>query len=135
MVGRIFRYLDEFLERECPDCTVGIDTDYVVDEHTVLRPDVFVTCEKVEKRLLKPPLLVFEVISDSTREKDENLKKEIYRREGVLYFVAVYPELKKARIFKLTENGYRKVFDATVDRYTFEIGACRVTLDFSKVWG
>ncbi|GEM_PF-7017540 len=98
------------------------------------RPDVFITCEKVEDKLLKPPKVIFEVISPSTREKDEKLKKELYEREGVLYLVLVYPDLKKARIYKLTERGYKKVFDAVRDKFTFELDGCNVELDFSKVW-
>ncbi len=134
IVGKIFRYLDEALEKKCPNCVVGIDTDYIVSEDTVLRPDVFITCEKVEDKLLKPPKVIFEVISPSTREKDEKLKKELYEREGVLYLVLVYPDLKKARIYKLTERGYKKVFDAVRDKFTFELNGCNVELDFSKVW-
>ncbi len=134
IVGRIFRFLDEFLEENCPECVVGIDTDYIVDDNTVLRPDVYVTCERVEKKLLKPPKIVFEVISESTREKDEKLKREIYEREGVQYFVVVYPEIRKAKIYELKGEKYVKVFDAVKDSFTFDLSECKVTLDFSKVW-
>jgi hypothetical protein len=48
--------------------------------------------------------------------------------------VLVYPDLKKARIYKLTERGYKKVFDAVRDKFTFELNGCNVELDFSKVW-
>ena len=134
IVGKIFRYLDEELEKKCPNCVAGIDTDYIVSEDTVLRPDVFVTCERVEDKLLKPPMVVFEVISPSTREKDEKLKREIYEGEGVPYLVLVYPDLGKARIFKLTERGYRKILDAVGDTFTFDLNGCKVDLDFSKIW-
>ncbi len=134
VVGKIFRQLDEYLEKECPDCVVGIDTDYVVGENTVLRPDVFITCEEVEDKLLKPPKVVFEVVSPSTVEKDEKLKFELYQREGVPYFVLVYPDLKKAKVYKLTDGGYKKLIDAVKDKVEFELGRCRVELDFSKVW-
>ena len=134
IVVKLARYLDEFLEKECPDCVVGIDTDYIVSEDTVLRPDVFITCEEVKDKLLKPPAVVFEIISPSTREKDEKLKKEIYEREGVPYLVLVYSDIGKAKIYKLTENGYKKVLDAVNDKFTFELEKCKVDLDFSKIW-
>jgi Uma2 family endonuclease len=134
VVGKIFRYLDGELEKKCPNCAAGIDTDYIVSEDTVLRPDVFITCERIEEKLLKPPLVVFEVISPSTREKDEKLKKEIYEREGVPYLVLVYPDLTKAKIYRLTDNGYKKIFDAVRDKFTFDPQGCGVELDFSKVW-
>ncbi len=134
LVLKIARHIDEFLERECRNCVVGIDTDYIIDDHTVLRPDVFITCEEVKGRLLKPPKVIFEVISEGTREKDEKLKKEIYQREGVEYFVIVYPELKKARIFRLSGKRYVKVADVTEDLFTFELGEYSVPLEFSKIW-
>ncbi|WP_457601384.1 Uma2 family endonuclease, partial [Hydrogenivirga sp.] len=134
IVGKLFRYIDEYLEKNCSMCVVGIDTDYVISEDTVLRPDVFVVCEKVVGRLVKPPELVFEVVSEGTREKDEKLKRLLYQREGIPYFVIVYPGLRKARIFKLTDGEYRKVFDAVDDLYTFELSKCSLSLDFSRVW-
>jgi Uma2 family endonuclease len=133
-VGKLFRFLDEAIEKECKNCLVGIDTDYIIDEHTVVRPDVYVTCEKVGEKLLKAPKIIFEVVSESTSEKDEGLKKELYEREGVEYYVLVYPEIKKARIFKLEEDKYKKVLDATEDTFTFNLAECKITLDFSKVW-
>ena len=134
IVLKIARYLDEVLEKECPDCVVGIDADYVVSEDTVLRPDIFITCEEVEDKLLKPPKVIFEVVSPSTREKDEKLKFELYQREGVPYFVLVYPDLKKAKIYKLTDRGYKKLTDVVNDKVEFELNGCKIELDFSKVW-
>ena len=134
IVGKIFRYLDKVLEEKCPECVAGIDTDYIVSEDTVLRPDVFVTCDKVEEKLLKPPKVIFEVISPSTREKDEKLKKEIYESEGVPYLVLVYPDLGKAKIYRLTDRGYKKVLDAIEDKFTFDLNGCKVEFDFSKIW-
>jgi len=52
----------------------------------------------------------------------------------VEYYVLVYPEIKKARIFKLEEDKYKKVLDATEDTFTFNLAECKITLDFSKVW-
>ncbi len=134
VAGKLFRFLDEALEKSCKNCVVGIDTDYVIDEHTVVRPDVFVTCDKVENKLLKAPQIIFEIVSETTSDRDEGLKKELYERENVKYYVLVYPELKKARIFKLINGKYQKVFKATEDKYIFEIRNCKFPLDFSKVW-
>ena len=93
IVLRIARFLDEELENKCPDCTVGIDTDYVIDEHTVVRPDVFIVCGKVERKIFKAPKVIFEVVSENTAEKDEKLKFELYEREGVEYYVIVFSSL------------------------------------------
>ncbi len=134
IVGRIFRFLDEQLEKECNDCVVGIDTDYVIDEHTVVRPDVFIVCGKVEGKVLKTPRVIFEVVSESTSEKDEGLKFELYEREGVEYYVMVFPELRKAKAYKLIGGRYRKLRDLVYEALELDLEKCKITLDFKRVF-
>ncbi len=134
IVLKIARFLDEQLEEKCPECTVGIDTDYVIDEHTVVRPDVFVVCEKIKGKILKPPRVIFEVVSESTSEKDEKLKYELYEREGVEYYVIVFPELRKAKVYKLREGKYVKVRDVCEDVMEIDLEDCKIYLDFSRIW-
>ena len=134
IVGKLFRFLDEAIEQECKDCTVGIDTDYVINQSTVVQPDVFVACHEIDERLLKTPDAIFEVISDATAEKYEGLKKELYEREGVDFYVIVYPDLKKARIFRLESGKYRNILDATNGIFEFKLRGCLMTLDFSRIW-
>ena len=49
--------------------------------------DMFITIlftdklSSLKKRLLKTPDIVFEVVSETTVEKDKRLKKELYERE------------------------------------------------------
>jgi len=86
----------------------------------------------VEDNLLKPSNVIFEGISPSTRKKDEKLEKEIYKREEIPYLVLVYPDLKKAKIYKLTEKGYKKVLDAVKNKFTFKLKGCKVELDFGS---
>ena len=133
-VIKIARFLDEYLEENCPNCRVGIDTDYIIDSHTVVRPDVFITCEEVRDRLLKAPAVIFEVVSEGTLEKDEGLKMELYAREKVGYYVLIYPELKKAKVYILEGESYRKLTDAVDETVTFTVADCTVPLDFSKVF-
>ncbi|NPA41673.1 MAG: Uma2 family endonuclease [Aquificae bacterium] len=135
VVGKIFRFLDEQLEKECKDCVVGIDTDYVIDEHTVVRPDVFMVCGRVEGKILKTPKVIFEVVSESTSERDEGLKFELYEREGVEYYIMVFPNLKKAKAYKLVEGRYRKLKDLVNESLELDLEGCEVSLDFAKVFG
>jgi Uma2 family endonuclease len=42
----------------CSDCQVFYELDWIVDEHTVLRPDLLVVCgEPVQNHLTRPPVL------------------------------------------------------------------------------
>ncbi len=134
VVLRIARFLDEQLEEKCPECTVGIDTDYVIDEHTVVRPDVFVVCGEVRGKVLRTPKVIFEVVSEGTSEKDEGLKFELYEREGVEYYIMVFLSRRKAKAYKLTDGRYRKLGDLFNDTLHLEINGCKIYLDFSRIW-
>ncbi|WP_456464641.1 Uma2 family endonuclease [Persephonella sp.] len=80
------------------------------------------------------PSIIFEVVSKSTQEKDEHLKFEIYEREGVKYYVLVYPEENLAKVFELINGRYVKLIDATDETLKFHLKNCSIDFDFSKIW-
>ena len=82
-------------ELDCNECFVLGETDYIISNDTVLRPDVALVCKELPKFIKKPPIAIFEVISPSTKLRDEIVKKEIYKKEGVKYLFLVYPDEKK----------------------------------------
>ena len=134
IVGRIFRFLDEQLEEKCPECKVGIDTDYVIDEHTVVRPDVFVVCGEVKGKILNTPRVIFEVVSEGTAEKDERLKFELYEREGVEFYVIVFPSLRKAKAYRLLNGKYVKLMDIITNNLEIDLKDCLISVDFRRIW-
>ncbi|SMP12165.1 Endonuclease, Uma2 family (restriction endonuclease fold) [Desulfurobacterium pacificum] len=132
-VSVLVRQIEEQLEN-CPkNCFVCQELDWIVNENTVVRPDVVVICKKIEDYIKSPPEVVFEIVSKSTAIKDENLKFELYEREKVQYYALVYPEIKKMRVFKLKNNKYDKVFDSDSGTFTFEI-KCKFTVDLDRMW-
>ncbi len=130
--------LGSFLEeqlRECAEeCFVYPELDWIIDQETVVRPDLVLVCRRISEYLTEPPLVAVEVVSSNTARKDEILKFALYEREGVKYYVLVYPELKKARIFALKEKKFEKVFDGSEGRFTFDDLPCQVSLDFDRLW-
>ncbi len=133
-VGKIFKILDEEVESKCPQCKAGIDTDYVIDEHTVVRPDVFVVCGEIREKIYKRPILIFEVVSKSSSETDEMLKRELYEREGVPCYILVHPPFKKAKLLRLGPNGYINTDEVTDGVLHIDVEGCTLEIDFSKVW-
>ena len=117
----------------CNECEVGGELDYIVSDDTVLRPDVYFTCEENGDYLTKPPKIIVEVISKNTQRRDENIKKEIYLQEGVKYYVLVYPDRKIAKIYKLENAKY--ILDKVVENeiYKFDV-ECNPQIDFKKVF-
>ncbi len=138
---KIATLLDRGL-RECQRCVSLISVDWVVSEDTILEPDNLIVCSEdlerdlfSKKRLEITPAVVFEILSPSTREKDKIVKFQIYEREGVKYYVIVDPENQEVEIYELRNSKYTLSSKFKRDgMFTFDLGDCSVTLNFSEVW-
>ena len=120
---------------ECDQCMVLGEADWKINDVTLLRPDVVLICDEPhDKYMTKAPQIVVEVLSPSTARRDEKFKFEIYQEERVPYYVMVYPDDFKAKIYKLDGNEYRKEGDFTNESYSFEQTHCRAVVDFQRVF-
>ena len=132
---RIAKEIDLDL-KSCENCEVLSEVDYKISEDTILRPDVVVTCgEDNEYYLTKAPEIIVEIISKSTALRDERYKFSIYESEGVQYYILVYPDDLRAKIYRLKEGKYIKEGDYLKGKYLFSETTCDITLDFDKVFG
>jgi Uma2 family endonuclease len=119
----------------CDGCVVVAEQDWKIDEETVVKPDVALIChEPGDSYITKAPRIVVEVVSPSSSRRDEKVKFELYEQERVPYYLLVYPEDLKAKIYRLAEDGYRKEGDFNRERYRFELDECRNTIDFERVF-
>ena len=120
---------------ECEECVVASEVDWKISDDTVLRPDVVLVCnEENDAYLTKAPEIVVEVISKSTAKRDEKYKFEIYEKEKVKYYVLIYPDDLKAKVYKLDDKKFDKQGDFTRETYHFEGTACDVSVDFERVF-
>jgi len=120
---------------ECFKCEVLGEIDYKVSNDTILKPDIVLTCgETNESYLTKAPEIVVEIISKSIAKRDEKYKFEIYQEEKVKYYILIYPDDLKAKIYKLKNSKYDKEGDFFSESYDFEDTTCRVSLDFERVF-
>jgi Uma2 family endonuclease len=133
--GTIYRYISELLEH-CPKCKVLLPVDWEVEENTVVQPDVLVVCgEGIKgKKLLIPPVLIFEVLSPSTTRKDKILKYRLYQEYGVKYYCIVDPETRYAEMFKLYRDLYKKEGDFKEGKMIFDLGSCTIVFDFKEIF-
>lgn len=131
---RIVRQLDEALD-ECPGCEVLFKTDVEFSRDTVTRPDTIVICfEPDGERITRAPELIFEIVSPRTVRRDEQTKRRLYRKQGVGHYVVVYPELRTAKVYRLTEGRYRKLGELRQQRHRFELSRCSIDFDFARLW-
>jgi Uma2 family endonuclease len=85
------------------------EIDWIVDDSTVVRPDLCLIHGPIpEKHLCAPPQLIVEILSDSTAEKDRKSKFELYRQQSVLYYLIVDPVDHHTDVFRLVENQYQQ---------------------------
>lgn len=131
---RVAKLLDDKIDA-CLACEVLSEVDYKINDDTVLRPDVVLTCnESNDRYLTKAPEIVVEIISKSTAKRDEKYKFEIYEKELVKYYILVYPEELIAKVYKNENAKFIKQGDFNDEKYCFENTMCKVELDFDLVF-
>jgi Uma2 family endonuclease len=133
--SKLARLLEEALD-ECPVCLPILDFDWKIDESTVVCPDNLVICHEPENQhyLTRAPALIFEILSPSTAAKDEGLKFRLYEVEGVAWYVVVNPVEQVLKLYRLHDGRYIKQADLAHETFEFDLGPCRFTLDFARLW-
>ncbi|WP_456471217.1 Uma2 family endonuclease [Caminibacter sp.] len=130
--GKILVQLDRNLEN-CSKCHALMESEVKFSEDTVVRPDVFIKCGEIDD-ITTTPEIIFEVVSKGSIQRDELLKFNLYKQEGVKYYGIVYPDDKRVKIYKLINGEYIKIADLKDEIFKTDDLDCNVKVDFSKVW-
>jgi Uma2 family endonuclease len=135
LASELFFYLKQELNDNCLDCEVLYEVDWKISNSTTVRPDIVLTChDDGEHYLTKAPKIIIEILSPSTAKKDETVKFDIYEEEKVQYYILVYPDDLKAKVYSLNKKTYSKVGDYTKEKLLFSDIECDIELDFKKVF-
>ena len=120
---------------ECEYCIVVAEQDWKISDETIVKPDVVMICnEPNNSYITKPPKIVVEVISKSTARRDEVTKFELYKNEKVPYYIIVYPDDLKAKVYRLKDGKFDKVGDFTDEVMDFDGLECGGRIDFERVF-
>jgi Uma2 family endonuclease len=107
VVGNFFMNIKRHPENPC---YTGIaPTDVVLDDDTVVQPDVFVVCDRKKitaDNIQGAPDLIVEVVSPSTEVKDRREKLRLYERFGVKEYLIVFPEREYVERYVLKAGQY-----------------------------
>jgi Uma2 family endonuclease len=88
------------------DCDVLTELDWHVGPAKVVRPDVVICCPRIMTLFIEsPPRLVAEVISPSTMVEDPLVKQDVYRQEGVEYYLLIDADALTAQAHALNSQG------------------------------
>ncbi len=106
----LYRVVDELKKNKekCKSCEAVFELDWIIDDSTVLHPDIAVICQKTGDFITSPPVLIIEILSVSSALKDRQVKFEIYQEQGVQYYILADPELKTFQIFLLAGGKYHE---------------------------
>lgn len=114
MAGNVFLYFGVALKHNTSSCNCKIlyEQDWIIDETNIVRPDILITCDKIdlEGHITKPPALIVEIFSKSTQLKDRNTKFSLYEFCGVKYYLMADPDTNSVEIYELTDNKYKQIF-------------------------
>ena len=119
----------------CEDRFVLFETDWEIAEDTVVRPDVAVLCGEVPERYIdRPPALVAEITSESTRHKDATAKRELYAQQGVGTYLRIDPAGHAVEIDRLTKTGQYTSAE-TADPLPLSIDDdCQISLELENIF-
>lgn len=134
IVSRLARMLGNQVERCGCHCEIYTNLDWIVDQDTVVRPDVMVVCgEQPPRHLERPPDLVAEVLSESTRPRDLTAKRELYREQQVRHYLIVDPDARAVEHV----SGQRTVASSSESRLDIELDAqarCRIAVECARLF-
>ena len=119
----------------CADCKVYQPIDYKIDEYTVVQPDLLIVCKPIKKKFLDfPPALVVEILSDSTKENDREVKYSLFEKEGIPWYLMVDPDKETVEIYQLKTKKYHKIEIVHDESFTFNIGTCKAPVVMKEIW-
>ena len=112
-------------------CKVSSELDWKINDETIVRPDLMLICGDVKSDFLEfPPVLIVEVISPSSIKRDRVLKFDLYREQGVKFYILLDYTKKTIEVFELIDNFYKEV-----NRSKFHLDkTCEIEFDFENIW-
>jgi len=118
----------------CKHCCVLFETDWQISNDTIVRPDVMVVCQEIDEKVVVVPELIIEVVSVSSTRRDEIMKFDLYQREGVMYYILVYPDKQLVKVYFNERNGFKKIQNDSSSEINLTIEKCNFSLNVDSIW-
>lgn len=122
IIGSLYLAIATFLRERPVGVVMLAPFDIVFSPFDVVEPDlIYFSMERFravvgEKNATGAPDLAIEVLSPSSRRRDEVVKRRLYERTGVPEYWIVDPELEAVRIYRPAEGRYMRVAELSADQ-------------------
>ena len=133
IVANLIYELMSNIERHGCDCRAYAGLDWIVSDDTVVRPDVMIVCgPQPERHLERPPELVVEVLSPSTKTQDQVTKRQLYHENRVAFYLIVDPETNSIEFLQAGDSEYQAMQSSDPVELTLPSG-CRLAIVKERV--
>lgn len=122
IAARLVTVLSNAIEASRCDAVVLAEIDWIISNHTVVRPDVVVLCgDAPERHVESAPAIVAEILSDTSQQCDREAKFELYQENAAGFYLILDPDQSALQAFELGVDGcYQPMKTAE----TLELGIC-----------
>lgn len=126
-----------FQLKSCNKCEAYQPIDYLVEDNTILQPDMLIVCDEIKKKYLDfPPLLVAEILSPATALKDRHTKFNIYESQSIRYYLIIDPDSEQIEVYELDKKKKKYTLEKQGHNFqhTFSLDTCHAKINFIEIW-
>ena len=134
---RLERLLEDYFHARTIAEVFHAPVDLILTKQDVFVPDILVTADPshITKRgIERPPLLVVEILSPSTRKLDRGVKSRRYAELGVQHYWIVDPDGKRIDCYRLEKGAFRPLIDAEGETTLTHPDWEGLVVDLAKLW-
>ncbi len=134
---RLHRILEDYFESRSIGEVFCAPTDVILTPRDVFVPDLVVVADPsdtAERGIERPPLLVVEILSPSTRQADRGVKATRYAELGIEHYWIVDPEAKRIDCLRSESGAFRPVVEAQGNTTLTHPNWSGLEIDLAALW-
>ncbi len=134
---RLHRMLEDYFETRGAGEVFCAPTDVILTPRDVFVPDLVVVADpedNAERGIERPPLLVVEILSPSTRRADRGVKAIRYAKLGIEHYWIVDPESRRVECLRSESGTFRPVVEAEGHASLTHPDWSGLVIDLAALW-
>lgn len=127
---KLARLVGNAIDAEKCNALLIAEIDWIVDRSTVVRPDFVAICgDAPERHVISPPALAVEVVSPTSKDRDQVYKRDLYRDKKVGNYLIVDPQQRSITLHRQANQWIEEAIEETLE---IDIcGDCQLEVDLS----